>query len=174
MSSLPSDSGASPFWRFSLGFYARPGAAPACLGWQDRAAADVNLVLYLLFAAAHCRALRRAEVAHLDAVMAPWRTRIVRPLRAVRRGLKEAIGAFDADATAGLRRAVKRVELDAERLAQTQLERIAPVTSLGTHHPDRAGAARCNLDAYLEFLGDGDRGAADILLDIFTAEPMPP
>jgi len=41
----------SPFWRFSLRFYSRPGVAAACLALQDEAGADVNLMLFLLFLA---------------------------------------------------------------------------------------------------------------------------
>ena len=34
------------FWRFALGFYARPGVAPACLELQDRHGKDVLIALY--------------------------------------------------------------------------------------------------------------------------------
>ena len=35
--------GKSPFWRFSIKFYAVPGVAQACIELQDQAKVDVNL-----------------------------------------------------------------------------------------------------------------------------------
>ena len=40
---------ASPFWRFSLRIY--PAVADTCLELQDRFGVDVNVLLFLLFAA---------------------------------------------------------------------------------------------------------------------------
>jgi len=38
----------SPFWRFSLRFYARAKISAICLLLQDEAGVDVNLLLFLL------------------------------------------------------------------------------------------------------------------------------
>src|SRR5208282_5489661 len=74
----------SPFWRFSLRFYALPGVAPACLVLQDEAKADVNLMLYLFFLATQKRALTRDEIASLDKMISSWRVEVVQPLRELR------------------------------------------------------------------------------------------
>ena len=42
----------SPFWRFSVKFYAEPGVAQACIDLQDQAGVDVNILFFLLWNAA--------------------------------------------------------------------------------------------------------------------------
>ena len=69
----------SPFWRFSLQFYALPGVAPACLVLQDKGGADVNLLLFLLFLAETGRQVTRDDVARLDAHVKTWREGTVVP-----------------------------------------------------------------------------------------------
>jgi uncharacterized protein (TIGR02444 family) len=168
---MPPRSGASRFWRFSLRLYAIPEMASVCLELQDRAGADVNILLYLLFLANEERLIGRDEVELIDAVLAPWRNEIVQKLRMVRRKLKSSVGGFMPAMTAGLRDAVKRIELQSERLAQEALERLAPPASLGTQAADRASAARQNLAAYGAFLGGMPEGAVATLLRIFAAAP---
>src|SRR3954470_15433331 len=82
----------SPFWRFSLRFYARAKVASACLALQDETGADVNLVLFLLFLADHQRQVAQAEVARLDHSVQGWRSEVVKPLREIRRALKTRLG----------------------------------------------------------------------------------
>ena len=82
-----------PFWSFSLELYGRPGVAPACLALQDRFGCDVNLALFSLWAARCGKALGADEFERLDAAVKPWRTRIVEPIRSLRRSLKtESLG----------------------------------------------------------------------------------
>jgi uncharacterized protein (TIGR02444 family) len=166
---MPARSGASRFWRFSLRLYRIPEIASACLELQDRAGADVNIVLYLMFLAKEARLVGRVEVEQCDAILAPWRKEVVQPLRMVRRKMKETVGVFAPATTAGLRDGVKRIELQSERLAQEALERSAPPAALGTEATDRASAARQNLAIYGAFLGDLPEGAVATLLRIFAA-----
>src|SRR5688572_5067029 len=156
----------SAFWRFSLRFYALPEVAPACLALQDEAQVDVNLLLFLLFLADGGRAVTRDDVARLDAQIAPWRTDVVEPLRALRRRLKTGIGDVPPPASEGLRNMVKKVELEAERLEQGRLENTAG--RLGKPAP-RADAARANLAAYADYLGRFPAGPRDVVLAAFSA-----
>lgn len=160
----------SPFWEFSLRFYARPRIAPACLELQDRAGVDVNVMFYLLFLAQQGRQLDRGEVARIDATVIAWRDQVVQPLRTLRRRLKSGIAPSDLEATATLRTEVKRIELEAERIEQQTLERLVPASTIGTPAPSRAAAARANLAAYGELLGGLPAGPAKILLEIFAEE----
>ncbi|MGC2412860.1 MAG: TIGR02444 family protein, partial [Stellaceae bacterium] len=51
------------FWRFSLALYARPGVAEALIALQDRAALEVNLILFgLWFGARQGRRLSAGEL----------------------------------------------------------------------------------------------------------------
>lgn len=164
-------SGQSPLWRFSLSFYARPGVAPACLELQDRGGADVNVLLYLLFLAAHDRQVDRGEVARIDALAASWREQVVIPLRNLRRALKSGIAPCPPAASEPLRGAVKRVELEAERIEQETLERLAAPHSTGTHASSRPDAARANIDAYEKFLGPLPAAAREAVLAAFATYP---
>ena len=102
----------SPFWRFSLRFYGRPGVADACLSLQDQAGADVNLLLFLLFLAERKRQLDAAEIARFDAAVSQWRDSVVKPLRALRRGLKPGIEFIPGTVIETFRAQIKRLELE--------------------------------------------------------------
>ena len=156
----------SAFWRFSLGFYAIPDVAPACLALQDEANVDVNLMLFLLFLADQGRAVTRDDVARLDASIAPWRAEIVEPLRALRRRLKTGVGDVPPATSETLRNMVKKVELESERLEQARLENEA--STLGKPAP-REAAARANLAAYEVYLGGLPAGPRDLVLKAFSA-----
>ena len=161
----------SAFWQFSLEFYARPRVAGACLELQDGAGVDVNLLLYLLFLANHERAVGRDDVARLDALVATWREHAVRPLRALRRELKAGIAPVPVIDSELLRSAIKRDELEAERIEQELLERLAPVPTLGKPAASRDTAARANLAAYGSFLNELPAAPVAVLLDAFAPAP---
>jgi uncharacterized protein (TIGR02444 family) len=159
----------SPFWDFSLAFYARPGVAEECLALQERHDADVNVVLYLLFLARHGRLLEERDVARLQALAEPWRQTVVLPLRALRRALKAPVGVFEPQATASLRNEVKRIELAAERLQQETLERLAAAGALGRACSDPALCASTHLALYAERIGAPPAGPIARLLELFRA-----
>ena len=56
----------SPFWRFSVKFYAVPGVAQACIDLQDQAKVDVNVLFFLLWNATQGRALNAADVTEVE------------------------------------------------------------------------------------------------------------
>ena len=156
----------SAFWRFSLRFYALSDVAPACLELQDEAGADVNLLLFLLFLADNGRKVSREDVGKLDAMIAPWRTDVVEPLRGLRRRLKTGIGDVPPAVSEGLRNMVKKVELEAERLEQSRLE--SQLADLGKPAA-RADAARANLAAYADHLGGLPERAKSVVLSALLA-----
>lgn len=159
----------SAFWRFSLGFYALPEVAPACVLLQDEGGMDINLMLFLLFLAESSRAVSRAEIARIDADIAAWREDAVKPLRVLRRKLKTGIGPMPLRDSEGLRNLVKQVELESERLEQEFLARLAP--GLGASAPSRTEAARANLAAYAAFLGQVPEKPLQIVQGAFTKAP---
>jgi uncharacterized protein (TIGR02444 family) len=142
-----SDASGSPFWRFSLQFYRLPKVADACIVLQEEAGIDVNLLLYLLWQARQRRSLSAADVATLDAKIAPWRDATVIPLRAVRRALKSPPALVEVATAEPFRSRIKAVELEAERLQQEAMFALAP---LGAEGFDSAEAARANVAAYEE------------------------
>ena len=104
-------------WAFALELYARPGVADACLQLQNRAGVDVMMLLMAGYAAVRHRILLTLpEIRELDEVCHPWREQIVRPLRAIRTGLKEGPSPAPSSETEQFRSKVKSIELAAERL----------------------------------------------------------
>ena len=49
----------SPFWQFSIKFYAVPGVPQACIELQDQAKVDVNILFFLLWNATRAGPTRR-------------------------------------------------------------------------------------------------------------------
>ena len=105
---------AGALWDFAVRLYAEPGVGDACLVLQDRFGVDVPLLLWAawLGEGADAAALRAG-----DRAVGPWRARAVRPLRSLRRHLRHAVAGLDGEAQERWRGSVKRLELDAERLA---------------------------------------------------------
>jgi uncharacterized protein (TIGR02444 family) len=138
----PAAESGEAFWRFSLALYARPGVAAALIALQDRAARDVNLILFCLWAGAVCGArLDAAALAAAEAAIADLRSEAVEPLRALRRRLK----ADPAEDVQALRRKVLGLELAAERRVQYRL--AAQALRAAGHDP--IAAAEANLALYL-------------------------
>jgi uncharacterized protein (TIGR02444 family) len=141
----------SPFWRFSLQIYR--SVADTCLALQDRSGVDVNVLLFLLFAAHHGRRVGQQQVHEITSAVASWSGSAVIPLRSVRRFLRAPPSVIDPEAAAALRQHVKQVELEAERLQQEGLYRFVPLEQLGTPDAFRDAAARANVEAYAAELG---------------------
>lgn len=134
----------TPFWDYSLAVYARPGVAEACLALQDRHGLDVNVLLFCCWAGVRGRALSADEVEGLVAAVGPWHEGVVKPLRAVRRWLKDQETAPGAAAEA-LCQEVKARELEAERIEQ---QILAETLALDEGAPAAALAA-ANLKTYV-------------------------
>jgi uncharacterized protein (TIGR02444 family) len=127
-------------WDFSLRLYGKAEVSSACLKLQDEHGVDVNL---LMFAAWQGR-VRMARLSAADVQAAveatgPWRSRVVMPMRALRRDLKGAIGTIGAIGAVGtvgtvgteihsdleiIRAKVKALELESERMQLAALERL--------------------------------------------------
>jgi uncharacterized protein (TIGR02444 family) len=167
----------SPFWRFSLRFYARPNIAPACLELQDSADADINLLLFLLFLAEQKRRLSPDEIARLDAAVAQWREGVVKPLRALRRGLKQGVEFIPGPVSETFRGQIKRLELESEQIEQHRLEEFAS-GGIGAAVESRMEAAESNLALYSATLRGAPAQAIAVVLrgfaDFVPIEPPIP
>lgn len=142
----------SAFWQFSLRLYGQPDVPAACLSLQDQHGVDVNLLFFILFLSTNERRVGTNDIRRMDAHINGWRTRVVQPLRAIRRDLKGGFAPVDAAAAEALRSTIKRDELHAERLQQEILERDFPAATIGTKATLRA-SAEANIAAYGEIIG---------------------
>ncbi|MBM3527336.1 MAG: TIGR02444 family protein [Alphaproteobacteria bacterium] len=154
----------SPFWRFSISFYAVPGVAPACIELQDRAGVDVNVLFFLLWSATLGRALSAAEVAALDKTIGAWRDMTVVPLRNIRRALKEPPAIVAPGIAETFRSRIKSAELEAERLQQEAMYGLTLTGPLGQPAANAASAAKASTDAYQSVLGPFPTGPLEAIL----------
>jgi uncharacterized protein (TIGR02444 family) len=161
----------SPFWRFSLGFYRRPGVADACIALQDGCGVDVNVLLFFLWLATARRSAPLATAQVVCATAGPWRDDVVAPLRMLRRRLKNGSTLVERDAAELFRTRIKAVELESERLQQEAMFALAD--GLATEPAATVeAAARANMAAYETTIGRTLTPAAvDVLLAAITAGP---
>jgi uncharacterized protein (TIGR02444 family) len=158
----------SPFWRFSVNFYSVPDVAGACLALQDKAGADVNIVMFLLWNATENRTFSAEAIADVESRIGVWRDLIVVPLRTVRRALKSPPAAVDSALAEKYRTKIKGVELEAEKLQQEALYALAPSLKL-VRVSSPAAAARASISAYQDLCPDAfPTEAVETLLAAFA------
>jgi uncharacterized protein (TIGR02444 family) len=158
----------SPFWQFSIKFYAVPGVAPACIALQDEAGVDVNLLFFLLWNATLSRTLTKAEVEELDRTIGTWRDAAVIPLREIRRALKAAPAMLTPDVAETFRNRIKAAELEAERLQQEAMYALAQSGKFRGLAPTPVEAARVNVNAYQAALHPFPPQPLDVVLAAFA------
>jgi uncharacterized protein (TIGR02444 family) len=159
----------TPFWRFSLHFYRRPGVSDACIALQDGCGVDVNLLLFLLWLADDGQLLSADEVRKIDDRVRDWRNLTIIPVRNARRKLKGVETLVEPGQQEVFRNKVKALELEAERLQQEALYAFAQSGPLGKHsRPPEA--ARGNVSAYERVMNvTFPRNALDALLGAFDS-----
>ena len=158
----------SPFWQFSIKFYAVPGVADACIELQDKAQVDVNILFYLLWNATQGRAFNAADIAEIERQIGPWRELAVIPIRNIRRALKSPPPVMEPAAAESLRTRIKAVELEAERLQHEALYCLAQTSRLGRPAPSKTEAARDSVSSYQGVIGPFPPSALDTVLSAFA------
>ena len=160
-----------PFWNFSLELYAGEGVAEACLDLQDRRGCDVNILLFCCWLGASGRPTLSAD--RLRAILKAadaWQASVIRPLRDVRRLLKDQPWPDALPETVdAVRRRVADAELAAEHAEQIKLASLhAPPADRDRPIEKRLRAAVGNLGVYAVCLGvvpdAKDRGAVATLM----------
>jgi uncharacterized protein (TIGR02444 family) len=117
--------------------------------FQDRFGADVNIVLYRLWQAYRGRRLSDGDVRNVIEFVGTWQANVVRPLRTVRRFLKNPAPGWPSQDIDLLRQRVKAEELQAEQLQQSTME--AALADLG-ELDDAVTGAMFNMKAYAHIL----------------------
>ena len=160
-----------PFWNFSLETYAGEGVAEACLDLQDRRGCDVNILLFCCWLAASGRPTLTAD--RLRAILKlsdVWQAEIVKPLRTVRKLLKDWPWSEALPETVdAARRRVADAELAAEHAEQLKLASLySPPADRDRPVEKRLRAAVGNLGVYAVCLGvvpdAKDRAAVSALM----------
>jgi uncharacterized protein (TIGR02444 family) len=169
MEAMSGSSNTDFFKRFALELYRRAGVADACLDLQNRHDLDVNVVLFAAFiGAARRQTLTIADLDLAQRRVNPWHHEVVRPLRQVRQRLKTGPAPAPNEATAGLRRKLSQLEIEAELIELDQLGALIP--ELDSPRPTRRAAecATAAIETVIKnhtdiALNDEDRHAIDTI-----------
>ena len=132
-------------WDWAAETYARPGVEGLCLALQDDHGQCVGYLLWAAWAALNCRRIGPADLAEAAATAQDWETTVLRPLRSVRRALKQPSPGVAVAAQDSLRARIRAEELAAERVLLEALEARTPppggeATPLDQVLRDAAGA----------------------------------
>jgi uncharacterized protein (TIGR02444 family) len=139
-------------WAYSLRVYGKPGIKPLLLDLQDSVDADVNMLLYCCWLGQKGLVLERNMLeAAIDAVR-DWRTRVIQPLRSVRRTLSGDVINIPADQLAVWRSRLLEQELDAEQVEVSMLAGYIPDRPDADEPSGLLAACCANLHSYLSVL----------------------
>jgi uncharacterized protein (TIGR02444 family) len=146
----------SAFWKFSVAVYSAPGVTDECLAVQERYGLDVNVLLFCAWIGQSRKIeLGPKDIEALNAAVASWHDAAVRPLRSVRRYMKDMAEAE----IAALRTRIKAAELDAERIEQAMLFAYAEQRWTVDGNAPLPSVVRSNLEGFLR--AHGYRGQSD-------------
>lgn len=127
----------NPFWRFSLRLYGIERIKHACLRLQDECQANVNLLLFAIWAAQqHLRFL--PDRAHQQPQLEAWHQDYTCILRRQRRQLKVLADKGEPDEKEGLLHQMKQLIAEAELLSEKQEQAM-----LYFHYRQRQGLTPC-------------------------------
>lgn len=161
----------TPFWDFSLQFYAHDGVEELCLQLQDDFHIDVNMALFCCW-----YGVTRGLVP--DGLWEPllkqggtWNTQVVQPLRQSRRWMKANPPTIENLEFSTLRERIKALELNAELVQHQLLESV--VENSAAKQPTAAKAKmsviemiEANFAQYLKKSKINDQHAQDVFLGL--------
>lgn len=155
-------------WTDMCVIYRDAPLARACIDVQSSLAADAPLLLLLCLADKAGHAVDPEGVRALEAAGQAWRDAAILPLRQARTAMK---GRFGAPAEADLRRRIKGLELEAERLHVLRLAAVLPAAAGGTPQAALAYLAICGGTpaAAAEFIAIFDRAYDAQVRSAFTS-----
>jgi uncharacterized protein (TIGR02444 family) len=113
-------------WDWAAAAYARPGVEDLCLTLQDDHGQCVGYLLWTAWATLNGRWTGPADLTEAAATAQGWETTVLRPLRSVRRALKQSSPGVADAARDSLRARIMAEELAAERMLLETLEARTP------------------------------------------------
>ena len=147
------------FWRFSLALYSEAGVAEECLALQQAIGADINLLLFCVWAGSRGIVLEGGDIERVMGRVAAWQDHVVRPLRSVRQNMKS----LELEDSENFRGRVKSVEIEAEQIEQAML--FAYSERFQSTHRDIRNAVAANVQIYIELKSGQKSLAAPVLIN---------
>ena len=147
------------FWRFSLAVYSRAGVAEECLALQEKAGADVNVLLFCAWTGTQAIVLSRDDIEQALRLVVAWQDNVVRPLRGVRQSMK----ALEHHESESFSARVKSIEIEAEQIEQAILFTYSK--RLQSTRRDMREAMIENIQRYIGLKAGPKNLAAPVLID---------
>ena len=147
------------FWRFSLAVYSRAGVAEECLALQEKAGADVNVLLFCAWTGTQAIVLSRDDIEQALRLVVAWQDNIIRPLRGVRQSMK----ALEHHESESFSARVKSIEIEAEQIEQAILFTYSK--RLESTRRDMREAMIENIQRYIGLKGGPKNLAAPVLIE---------
>lgn len=123
----------SLFWNYSCQLFQLADVAEVCLHMQNDFDADVNLLLFCCWTGDNHRPLNETEIDSLIQASEPWQTAIIKPLREARKLMKNQIIAMPATLHTQTINNLSEMELNAEHMAQLDLEKTIELSNQLAH-----------------------------------------
>lgn len=139
---------AADLWQFSLTTYARAGVANHCLYLQDQWAANINIILWLLWLEQRGTQVDATLIHKAETIIAAWHEALIKPLRQLRRQFTQQF-AMDDELIGATYQQLKAAELQAEQVEQKLLAGVSDKTEIS----ESALLPGKNLAIYLNGLG---------------------
>ncbi|QWK81102.1 TIGR02444 family protein [Ochrobactrum sp. BTU1] len=160
----------SGLWSFMITFYTLPGAAETLLSLQDEYDVDVVLLLAVLYAVSTGTRLSAGDIMSIDAEIMRFRETAIIPLRTIRTRLK-LLPEFPADSSVvALRKKVKRLELEAEKIEALAIAQLLKKYQV-TEEPITDHGVDSTIAAFFQFIGYRSPGNEAAPLDA-TMQPL--
>jgi len=137
-------------WEFSVKLYRQPGVEPMCLLLQDQWHADVNILFWLRWLEVESMPINATRIRLAEAHIAGWKTDAILPLRQLRAEIKQHYGTTDKGVET-TRTMIKDAELQAEKVVQMRLEKLARTWLAGAERQQVVPGS--NLAVYANYLG---------------------
>lgn len=142
-----SDTHIPNLWDWALEFYAKPNTAETLLRLQDDRHYSVILILWCLWAERYCAPLTTKSVQKLLKGTTSWEQEVIKPLRSIRRRMKQLDSSIAKNDAKSFRRAVKDMELEAEKL---QLSRLQEMTHEALKMPEKRSQNEIEIGDYFK------------------------
>jgi uncharacterized protein (TIGR02444 family) len=153
MSALLEPADCPDFWDWSLEVYRQKGVADTLLQLQDGCGADVNLVLWCIWAGKYYAELTEESVLSILEQTTHWAERVTVPLRDLRRQMKQMPTGLPEKDVENLRRRIKAAELESERLSQNALASATRAHAGPHRHARTTNAWHYNFSLYCREAG---------------------
>ena len=161
-------------WTFAIAFYGKPGVSDSLIALQDRLGADVDRLLFALWAGqAFGHELDGSDRRKAAELVEGWQSEVVAPLRAARRAIlaRSPLASRQCERIDALREELLEVEIRLEHVELDALEGLPAAwgEASSTGPAERHACAMRNLRSLLADLDVEPDGKSEAAVGVISA-----